>query len=85
MSSLIIEHFDVEEQVSPRLVAGVVQVLIHHLAFQRTEKALHGCIIVQTANPFDANLHTVALQQNSIGTVGVLTALKRIPTRTTHW
>ena len=37
----VVERFDVEEQVRPRLVTGTIHTVMDQLAFQRAEEALH--------------------------------------------
>jgi hypothetical protein len=49
-SSPVVERFDVEKQVRPRLVTGAVQTMLHPLAFQGADEALHGRVVVPSAD-----------------------------------
>ena len=73
--ALIVEGLDVEEQVRPCLVAGVIHTMMDQFTFQRAEEALHRRIVIPGADAIHAHLETMVLQQGLIGTVRVLTAL----------
>ena len=57
----IIECFDIKEKVSSSLVAGLINTVMHALAFQSTEKALHWSVVIPASDAVHTDLDTVVL------------------------
>ena len=58
----VVEALDVVEQVGPCLVVRVIRAVVHALAFQCTEEALHWRIVVPGPGTIHADLDTIRSQ-----------------------
>jgi hypothetical protein len=81
----VVPALDVVEQVRRRLGPVPVQAAVHPLALERTQEALHGCVVVPASGAVHARLDTVRGQQGLIATIGVLTALVRAVDLSRTW
>ncbi len=79
----IVKHFDVLKDRPLRLLTALIGVPVRPLAFERTEKRLHGRVIV--AIPFAAHAHHDPClgQLGLIGATGILAATIRMMQQTT--
>ena len=84
-ASSVVEAFDIVEHVGPCFVAGPVDGMIHPLAFQGAEEALHRCVIVPVLHTVHAGLDAMAHQQGLITAVSVLTTLVRMVDEPRTW
>ncbi len=81
----IVKHFDILKDRPLRLLTGLIGVPVRPLPFERTEKRLHGRVIV--AIPFAAHAHHDPClgQLGLIGATGILAASIRMMQQTAHW
>ena len=71
----VVEGLDVEEQVRPGLVTGMIQSMMYQFALERAKETFHGRIVVPGTHTIHAGLDAMILQQSLVGTVRVLATL----------